>query len=171
MRTTGASAAACLLALAAVLLMACGYLIGYWQVFGEGVFASVTMERLLSLPVKVIAGFSMIAAAFVFIAGRLKGYACGRKLNVLALVLFALGLLAAMYVATYDRFSLMDLYPFAGVLVVSLLLFRFESRSVAALSVGIILFGFYVIGAKELGERDAERMQNERSELVTRIVT
>ncbi len=83
MRITAVNAGVGLLALGlVVLVLVCAYLVGYWSVFGEHWYTLITLERLLSLPTKVGAGFAVMAMAFVFIAYRLKGYACGRKLNV-----------------------------------------------------------------------------------------
>ncbi len=142
-----------------LLVLACTYLVGYWSVFGEQWHSLVTVDRLVSLPFNIGIGFSVVAAAFVFMGHRLKVFACGQDINIPGLIFFALCVLAAMYVAIYDVLTLKDVYPFAGLLVVSLLLFRFESRVVAAVLVGVIMLSFYAIGAKELGERDAERMQ------------
>lgn len=170
--TTAASAAVGLLAAGATaLLLACAYLGGYWNVFGVEWQSAVTLERLTSLPWKITAGFVGVATAFAFLAQRLKGYALGRDMNKLGLVAFALSILGAMYVATYDQLTLMDAYPFVGLLAISLLLFRFESRVVAAVLVGVIMLSFYAMGAKELGERDAERaLLNENNKTASLMV-
>jgi len=171
MRITAVSAGIGLLALGFIVLMlACAYLVGYWNVLGESWHAMVTLDRLFSLPMKVGFGFVVVATVFAVIAHRLKGYACGQKMNIFGLLLFALSMLAAMYIAIYDAFTLMDVYPFVGLLVISLLLFRFEDRVVAAVLVGSIVLGFYILGAKELGERDGERSLLKQSEYVTPVV-
>lgn len=171
MRITAHNAGFGLLALGlAALVLACAYLAGYWSFLGVQWHSLVTLERLSALPLKISVGFAGVAAAFVFMAHRLKAYACGRNLNVLVLIVFALCVLAAMYVAAYDELSLKDVYPFAGLLTVTLLLFRFESRVVAAILVGIIMLSFYAIGAMELGERDAKRTQLNAHSHATQLV-
>jgi len=143
--------------LAALVLLGAGYLVGYWAVYGESWLASLTIKRMISMPWQMVAGFAFIAIAYGAIVGRLIGFGKGRSLNRSGLVLASLGLLAAMYLATYDQLTLIDAYPFAALFVLLLLIFRFERRVVAAVVVGVILLSFYILGAKELGERDAER--------------
>ena len=163
MRITAVNIGLILLALGATaLLFSCAYLVGYWNVFGEQWQSLVTLKRLTALPWKMNVGFTLIATAFVYIAYRLKRYACGQAMNRFGLIVFGLAVLAAMYVAIYDELTIMDLYPFAALLVITLLLFRFESRVVAAVLVGIIMLSFYALGTKELGERDAKRTFGER---------
>ncbi len=160
MRITALNAGIALLVLGLItLVLACAYLFGYWSVFGEQWHSLITLDRLTTLPAKTNAGFAVVAIATIFIAHRLKAYAQGQGINTLNLVVFGLCVLAAMYVAIYDELSLKDVYPFIGLFVVSLLLFRFESRVVAAVLVGVIMLSFYAIGAIELGERDAKRAQ------------
>lgn len=147
----------------AALLMTCGYLIGYWNTLGEGWTHSLSPEGLHALSRKIIAGFTVLAVAFAYIVHKLTRHATGHAVSPFGLTCLSLALLAAMYVATYDHLKLLDIYPFAGLLVMALLMFRMESRVVAAVVFGVVILVFYILGAKELGERDALRMQLDQS--------
>ncbi len=83
---------------------------------------------------------------------------------------FALSMLAAMYVAAYDQFTILDVYPFIGLLVISLLLFRFESRVVAAVLVGVHNARLLHAWCQGIGDRDAERSLLKLSEYATHVV-
>lgn len=160
MRIIGRSAGALFLAcvLVAMLLLS-GYLVGYWAQLGESWIDALTRDRLIALPVHVVVGLSLVAGVFSLMAGRLAAYATGERVRPVVLIVVALLVWAAMYLATYDTFELMDMYPFVGLFVISFLLFRMETRVVAAILFGIMVFAFYIMSAKELGERDAERLQ------------
>lgn len=161
MRTIGRSFGLWLLFFVlAALSLGCAYLVGYWAVFNDHWMAALSLDHMTQLPLPVFIGMSLVAGAFTLIASRLASFAKGRAVNPHVLIVVALLLWAALYVATYETFELMDVYPFAGLFVISFLLFRLETRVVAAILFGIVVLAFYMMSAKELGERDAERVQS-----------
>jgi len=138
--------------------MGCAYVFGYWDVSEESVIDAFTIQRLFSLPWKVWTGFGAVATAYAGLTLWLVAYAKGLQIKPVAMVAAALALFIAMHLAIYERFELMELYPFAGFFVVSLLIFRFETKIVAAVLFAVIVIVFYALCAKELGERDAKEI-------------
>ncbi len=171
MRITGRNIGGWLLvSIPVLILLGCAYLVGYWTVLDESWAEAISVSRLMSLPLPVLGGFGVVSVALAFMAARLTAYAHGQPVKLGRLIFGALALFAALYGATYDDLGLVDLYPLVALLVISFLLFRVETKVVAAILFGVIMVSFFSLNAKELGERDAERAQLSLNVYTTTLV-
>lgn len=157
MRITGHSIALPLcLPLPVLVILGCAYRVGFVGLPNVGP-ETILSWQVDTLPRNVVFGLGVIAALFGVLAHRLMAYVNGYAVRPVTLVTFVLAVLGAVYLATYETVGLIDLYPFAALFVVSMLIFRFETKEVAAILFGVIVVAFFSLGAKEIGERDAEK--------------